>query len=125
MKNALIWVLVVLVIAILSVGAFFIYGGGNGYMNPGTNGGGTPNGATSNIVNIQNFAFSPATLTVAKGTTVTWINNDSVNHQIKSDTFNSAPLLTGQNYSFTFDNAGTFNYSCAIHPSMTGKIIVK
>lgn len=84
-------------------------------------------GATvaSNVISIQNFSFSPATLTVKKGTTVTWTNNDSVTHQIKSNAFNSSPLSSGQSFSFTFNTAGTFDYSCAIHPSMTGQIIVQ
>jgi plastocyanin len=79
----------------------------------------------SNAVNIQNFSFNPAELPVSKGTTVTWTNNDSAPHQIKSTTFNSERLSTGQTFSFTFNEAGAFDYSCAIHPSMTGKIIVK
>jgi plastocyanin len=79
----------------------------------------------SNAVNIQNFAFSPATLTVKKGTAVTWTNSDSAPHQIKSDTFNSGQLSKGQSFSFTFNDTGTFDYSCSIHPSMTGKIIVE
>jgi plastocyanin len=79
----------------------------------------------SNAINIQNFAFSPATLTVKKGAVVTWTNNDSVPHQIKSATFNSSSLSKGQTFSFTFNDAGSFDYSCAIHPSMSGKIIVE
>ena len=78
-----------------------------------------------NSINIQNFAFNPGTLTVKKGTAVTWINNDSATHQIKSATFNSGQLGKGQSFSFTFDTAGSFDYSCAIHPSMTGKIIAE
>jgi plastocyanin len=80
---------------------------------------------TSNTVNIQNFTFNPATLTVKKGTTVTWTNNDSVAHQLKSAAFNSTGLTNDQTFSFTFTTAGTFDYACAIHPSMTGKIIVE
>lgn len=76
-------------------------------------------------VTIQNFTFSPTPLTVAVGTTVTWTNMDSVNHQIKSTTFNSTPLSQGQTYSFTFTAAGTYDYSCAIHPTMHGQIIVQ
>lgn len=79
----------------------------------------------SNAINIQNFAFSPAILTVKKGTTVTWTNDDSAPHQIKSTTFNSSSLGKGQAFSFAFDTLGAFDYSCAIHPSMTGKIIVE
>jgi plastocyanin len=80
---------------------------------------------SSAAINIQNFAFNPASLTISKGTTVTWTNNDSAPHQIKSTTFNSSPLSQGQTFSFTFNDVGTFNYSCAIHPSMLGKIIVQ
>lgn len=76
-------------------------------------------------VNIQNFAFSPDALTIKLGTTITWINNDSAPHQIKSATFNSDPLSQGNSFSFTFKNAGTFNYICSIHPSMTGTIVVE
>lgn len=81
--------------------------------------------ASPNTINIQNFSFSPATLTVKKGATVTWINNDSVPHQINSTTFNSSQLSKGQSFSFTFDTVGTFDYLCSIHPSMLGKIIVE
>jgi len=80
---------------------------------------------TSVAIDIQNFAFSPASLTISKGTAVTWTNNDSATHQIKSATFNSGQLSKGQTFSFTFNDTGTFDYSCAIHPSMTGKIIVQ
>jgi len=79
----------------------------------------------ANTVNIQNFSFNPVVLTIKKGTTVTWTNNDSATHQIKSDTFNSSGLTNGQTFSFTFTNVGSFDYSCAIHPSMTGKIVVE
>lgn len=80
---------------------------------------------SGNAINIQNFSFNPAALTIKKGTTVTWTNSDSVPHQIKSATFNSSPLGKGQTFSFTFNDTGTFDYSCAIHPSMLGKIIVE
>lgn len=79
-------------------------------------------------VSITNFSFSPSTLTINKGDTVVWTNNDSVPHQVKGDTLSalSAPVMSnGQTYSFTFNNTGTFGYHCAIHPSMTGTIIVK
>ena len=79
----------------------------------------------SNAIAIQNFAFSPTTLTVKKGTAVIWTNNDSAAHQIKSAAFNSNLLSKGQSFSFTFNDIGTFDYSCAIHSSMTGKIIVE
>ncbi|MGB8309668.1 MAG: plastocyanin/azurin family copper-binding protein [Methanoregula sp.] len=84
-------------------------------------------------VNIQNFAFSPASITISHGTTVTWVNQDSVNHQILNDAagtfaegalFSSDSLLNGKSYSFTFDTPGTYPYHCSIHPYMKGTVIV-
>lgn len=75
-------------------------------------------------VSIQNFAFNPTPLNIKVGTTVTWTNNDPMPHQIKSDTFNSSALTNGQSFSFTFSTAGQYSYSCAIHPSMHGQIVV-
>ena len=75
-------------------------------------------------VSIKNFAFNPTLLNIKVGTTVVWTNNDTAPHQIKSATFNSAVLSNGQTFSFTFSAAGQFSYSCAIHPSMLGQIIV-
>ncbi|MEN6329045.1 MAG: cupredoxin family copper-binding protein [Methanobacteriaceae archaeon] len=79
-----------------------------------------------NSVTIQNMAFNPATLNVQVGTTVTWINKDSVTHQVVSDTglFDSGNLTNGMSYKYTFNQTGSFPYHCAIHPSMTGTIVV-
>ena len=87
----------------------------------------TSNNQTSgNTVTIQNMAFNPSTLNVQVGTTVTWINKDSVTHDVVSDTgvFNSGNLTNGMSYNYTFNQTGSFPYHCAIHPSMTGTIVV-
>lgn len=81
-------------------------------------------------VSIQNFAFSPATLTIPAGTTVTWTNNDTVAHTSTSDpgdaiSWNSGTLSQGQSFSFTFQQAGTFTYHCTFHPFMKATIIVQ
>lgn len=83
--------------------------------------------ATNNTVNIVNFTFTPETLTVKVGTTVTWTNNDSTTHRPVSDTgvFDSGDLPPGAAFSFTFNNTGTYSYHCSIHPYMTGKVIVQ
>ncbi len=80
-----------------------------------------------NTVSIQNLAFNPSTLTVTAGTTVTWINNDNVDHNVMSSTgaFSSGTLANGQSYTYTFNTPGTYDYSCTIHPSMKGTIIVQ
>lgn len=77
-------------------------------------------------VSIKNFAFDPQTITIKTGTTVTWINDDSVLHTVTSDgNFDSGTLDKDETFSYTFDEEGTFSYICTIHPRMTGKIIVK
>ena len=81
--------------------------------------------AQANAVTIQNFAFNPGTLTVKQGTKVTWTNQDSAAHKIKSDTFNSPSLNQGDTFEFVFTAKGSYDYSCSIHPSMTGKIVVE
>ena len=81
-----------------------------------------------NDVGIDNFQFSPATLTVSRGTTVTWINNDDVPHLIVSADrrFKQSPVLdTGQKYQTTLDKPGTYKYFCSLHPMMQGTIVVK
>ncbi|MFG2288226.1 cupredoxin family copper-binding protein [Streptomyces sp. NPDC048595] len=79
-------------------------------------------------VTIADFAFSPSTLTVSKGTTVTWTNEDSAPHTVTSSgsgSLNSPTLRSGDSYTFTFNSAGTFSYVCMIHPSMHGTVVVK
>jgi plastocyanin len=78
-------------------------------------------------VTLANFAFSPTTLTVKVGTTVTWTNKDSTSHTVVSDTgvFDSGNLAPNATYTYVFAKAGTFNYHCSIHPSMKGTVIVQ
>jgi len=75
---------------------------------------------------IVNMAFTPNPIKVKKGTTVTWTNQDVASHTVTGDNGgpNSSTIATGQSYSFTFNTVGTFNYHCAIHPSMKGSVIV-
>ena len=79
-------------------------------------------------VKIDNFSFGPATLTVPAGTTVTWINQDDVPHNVVSSegkTLKSPVLDTDQKFSYTFTTAGAYPYYCGLHPKMTGKVIVQ
>ncbi len=85
--------------------------------------------STSSSVEIADFAFSPASITVKKGTTVTWTNKDSAAHTATSDNdaaaaFDSGSLATGESFSFTFEEVGTYAYHCTPHPSMTGTVTV-
>ncbi len=81
-----------------------------------------------NTVVISNFAFSPATITVKVGTTVTWINKDTTSHTVTSDSdteLDSTTLNLGQEYKHEFSKAGIYNYHCDIHRSMKAKVIVE
>lgn len=91
--------------------------------------GGGGGGGTTHTVTIQNFAFSPSTLTIPAGDKVNWINMDSSAHTATSDNgnaINTGSLSNGAtSTAVTFSGAGTFTYHCAFHPSMTGTIVVQ
>jgi amicyanin len=78
-------------------------------------------------VRIENFSFSPATLTVSAGTKVTWVNRDDVPHTVVSrdKKIKSGALDTDQQFIFTFTEPGTYDYYCSLHPKMTGKVVVQ
>ncbi|MGC7402792.1 cupredoxin domain-containing protein [Pandoraea pneumonica] len=97
--------------------------------SPAFSAGNTAAPAEPNTVRIDNFTFAPATLTVAVGTKVTWVNHDNEPHTVTSQAnpreFASSALDTGDTFVRTFDKPGTYTYYCAIHPHMTGTIVVK
>jgi|SRR5258705_7974570 plastocyanin len=78
-------------------------------------------------VRIDNFNFTPPTLVVAPGTTVTWTNDDDDVHTVveKERKFKSAALDTNDAFSQTFTAPGEYEYFCSLHPRMVGKIVVK
>ena len=84
--------------------------------------------AATNNVEIKGFAYGPETITVTKGTTVTWTNEDSAPHTVTTTNapvaFDSGKMNQGEQFSQTFDTAGTYEYYCSIHPNMRGKVIV-
>lgn len=114
---------IVVGIIVVAAAGYFIYRGAHGYKK--TSSSSSPTTVAANTVIAKNIAFSPNELTVSVGTEVTFKNDDSVTHNIVGDGFASGDLTPGNSFKFTFNTAGTFNYHCSIHPSMTGKIIVK
>jgi plastocyanin len=78
-------------------------------------------------IKIDNFSFSPATLTVKAGTQITWANHDDMAHTVVSEdkSFKSKVLDTDEKFSFTPTTPGTYTYFCSIHPRMTGKLVVE
>jgi plastocyanin len=88
----------------------------------------TPSAPTSvKRVKIVDFAFKPATMTIAKGTRVRWTNAGNTTHTSTSirGVWDSGSLAPGDTFSRVFRRAGTFKYHCTIHPTlMHGKIVV-
>jgi plastocyanin len=84
-------------------------------------------GAPAVEVKIDNFSFTPATLTVKAGTRITWTNADDIPHTVVSDdqAFKSKVLDTDEKFMFTASKPGTYPYFCSIHPKMTGKVVVE
>lgn len=83
-------------------------------------------GVAAAEVKIDNFTFTPATLTVPVGTQVTWTNRDDIPHTVVSDdqSIKSKALDTDDKFAFTFTKAGTYTYFCSLHPKMKGKVVV-
>lgn len=92
----------------------------------GTGGNGSSGGPGANEVFIQGMAFTPSSITVTAGTTITWTNKDAVAHTVTSKTnaFDSGNLGTNATFSFTFATAGTYSYYCKVHPSMVATVTV-
>jgi plastocyanin len=93
----------------------------------------TPLPPTVTVI-IQNFVFVPQYTPISKGSTVTWVNQDVVEHQVINDAtqtfgegqyFLSEPLSQGQSYSFTFTEVGSFPYHDSLHLSMEGTVVVR
>ena len=78
-------------------------------------------------VNMDHNTFIPGEITVAPGTTVTWVNDENMPHTVVdlNKAFRSKTLVKDASFSFTFATAGDYSYLCSIHPNMKGKVIVK
>jgi plastocyanin len=86
------------------------------------------NTPSSHFIEIKDNSFIPETLTIHKGDTVSWINNDAAKHTVTSDSgseLQSDILPQSMSYVHTFDTAGTYTYHCEFHSNMIGKIIVE
>ena len=79
-------------------------------------------------VSMKNIKFDPETVTVKPGDTVTWVNDDSVDHDVTADDFKSGEpggMSGGATFKHKFTTAGTFDYVCSVHPGMEGSVVVK
>lgn len=134
-------IVIILVVGLVAVGVWaFVYFKGLKTADTGTlqapktespvapvSSGGVKAPVTNNVVTIANFAFKPAVLEIKAGQKVIWKQNDSAMHTVVSvnNFFTSGTLRQGDEFGLVFNNAGEYDYRCGIHPSMTGKIIVK
>lgn len=77
-------------------------------------------------VDIKEFMYGPKDMTVPVGTKVTWVNDDEIPHTVAEThkVFRSGALDTGDSYSWVFNTPGEYEYFCALHPQMIGKIVV-
>ncbi len=86
----------------------------------------TTSSVSDNTIRIKNFVFDPARMTMKVGSTARWVNLDSVPHRILfADGEDSAVLAPSQSWSRKIDKAGTYDYSCTIHPAMKGTVVVE
>jgi plastocyanin len=82
--------------------------------------------ATTHEVKIEGMQFSPATVKVHRGDTVTWRNNDLVPHTVTAaGKFDSGAIATGKTFSRKMDAPGAYDYICTYHPGMKGRIEVQ
>lgn len=109
-------VLVALTVILASCGA-------SSPSNTGSTGGAGSGGGVT--VTEKGFAFSPASVTVKVGDTVTFTNEDSAPHEVTIDGKDLGSQTQGASVTWKAEKAGTFPYSCVIHPSMTGEVTVE
>lgn len=84
-------------------------------------------GGSATDIKIDNFSFTPPTITVHAGAHVRWTNRDDVPHTVVSEdkSFRSRALDTDEAFDYTFSKPGTYKYFCSLHPNMTATVVVK
>ena len=126
--NKYIPIIVIVAIIVVALFAIFGYMQNNNSGTPSNNPDQTnPDGTFKGKVEIRGFSYSPATVTIKEGSTLTWQNFDNVGHTITSDSGSELDSqLLGDNdaYSHTFTKKGVYTYHCIPHPNMKGTVIV-
>ncbi len=114
-------------VTVMMLALMLVVTGCGGSSTATTTVGTTPSSTGGPQVIMKNIAFVPATLTIKVGQTVTWVNQDSVQHDVVANKgeFKSPLFGQGGTFSHTFTTAGTYAYRCSIHPNMLGTIIVQ
>ena len=81
-------------------------------------------GNVNRVKMADGLTFRPQTIRIARGDVVKWVNRDNVTHTSTSSSWDSGRVAPGDSFRRRFRRAGTFNYRCTIHPTMTGTVIV-
>ncbi len=112
-------------IATLGVSVALAACGGGGEAQPNAAAPPAPSEAAATTIDMVDLEFEPASLTVERGQTVTFVNRGKVTHNAKGKDFFSRVVEPGGSYSHTFNRSGTFTYVCTFHPGMDGTVTVK
>ncbi len=126
MNKSLVAVIIIVLVAIGGVGFLLSQGDNQANSESSTSQSSVDENATSSV-SIEYMSFSTSSVTIKKGTTVTWTNKDLVAHTVTSDEgdfLSSSSLARGDSYTKTFNETGTFAYHCTPHPFMKAKVIV-
>jgi plastocyanin len=102
--------------------------GGGGGDDDGGGGDSDDGGGGGAEVSLDGIAFNPSDVSVGVGDTVTWTNNESVEHDVTADSFSSGDpggMMSGDTFEHTFEEAGSFDYVCTVHPGMEGTVTVE
>ncbi|HVX58160.1 MAG TPA: cupredoxin domain-containing protein [Candidatus Saccharimonadales bacterium] len=122
--------IIILALIIIAIVALVIHNGSDKQLSPRTSNpaGSTTQSATDWTVDIKNMMFTPSQVTISKGGTVTWKNDDNISHTVDVDQGegpHSSNIAPGQSFSYTFYKTGSYQYHCRIHSSMRGTIVVR
>ena len=113
-----------IVVGTLAIAAIAVLGACGGGGTKEAKGGTT---SAASAVEIKDFTFSPATITVKAGAKLTWTNHDGFDHTVTAEdkSFDSGHIAKDGTFEQSFPKAGTYKYVCAIHNSMTGTVTVQ
>ena len=103
-------------------------GPNNNGSNSAPNSPDTSQSTVAGTIYIKDKIFAPPQISIPKGSAVSWVNNDNIEHTVTIDQGNgprSGNIAPGVTYSYTFETAGSFQYHCDIHRSMRGTIVVQ
>ena len=141
-KTNALWIIISVIIILVAAGIYYFAVGSHGSKQGTSDSAAMPDAAAQKfqelprdsdgnvIVEIKDFIFNPAEVTIYPGQGVKWINKDTAVHQVyglvgASGEIRSQKLNEGSYYVYTFDKSGTYEYHCTFHPDMKGTIIVK